>query len=375
MNIAIIGGGVIGLAVGWQLLRRDMQVTVFDANEAGSGASCVAAGMLAPYAEVGFEERELMRLGEESLRLYPGFLDELAEDTEEAPALDNCGTLIVGLDRDDTEHLKRLYDFREALEMDVKMISGSEAREREPLLSPRVVSALWLPGDAQIENDALIKSLKEAFRRRGGTLHEGLPVTGIEVTNARIRCLRTEAGRKRFDHVVLAAGCWSSMISGVPQNLLAPIRPVKGQIITLEQNDECRPECMVRSPRAYLVPKANGTLRLGASTEEKGFNTTATAGIQKVLLEEAFHIMPGIFDLPIHETVCGLRPASRDHGPVVGPTDLDGLYYATGHYRHGILMAPVTAYSIVNAVLGDPVTTALQRFSPSRFYSKYQAVQ
>src|SRR5699024_6613445 len=168
MKVGIIGGGIIGLGTGWQLARRGVDVTLFERNRVGEEASRMAAGMLAPSAEVGFEEVALMRLGQESLRLYPRLLDQLSADTDNIPQFDQCGTLMVGIDRDDTEQLKRLYDFRKELKLSAELITGTEAREREPLLSPNVVSAGWLPDDAQIDNRKLLKKLREAFQHRGG---------------------------------------------------------------------------------------------------------------------------------------------------------------------------------------------------------------
>lgn len=367
MKIGIIGGGIIGLGIGWQLQRRGVEVTLFEKNGVGQQASRAAAGMLAPYAEVGFEEVELMRLGQESLQLYPKFLDELAEDARGVPELDRCGTLMIGIDRDDTEHLKRLYDFREELELRVEMITGTEAREREPLLSPNVVSAVWLPDDGQIDNRKLIESLSRAFTNCGGELLEQHPVTKIDVVNGTLGGLQTESGTFRFDGIVLAAGCWSGSIEGIPKKILPPIRPVKGQIITLEKTRECDLKGTVRSPRMYLVPKKDGTLRLGATSEEKGFDTTPTAGGQKELLEDGWEAVPAIYDLPLVETIAGLRPASRDHAPVIGETDLKGFYCATGHYRHGILLTPVTVYNFVEEIIEQTVTETLQPFRPQRF--------
>ncbi|MDR8393678.1 glycine oxidase ThiO [Aliifodinibius sp. S!AR15-10] len=367
MKIGIIGGGIIGLGIGWQLLRRGAEVTLFEKGTIGQESSYAAAGMLAPYAEVGFEEIELMKLGQESLRLYPKFINELAEDTENVPEIDRCGTMLVGVDRDDTEHLRRLYDFREKLSLTVEMITGTEAREREPLLSPKVVSAVWLPDDAQIDNRALVQCLKEAFTSCGGLLLEQNKVTQIHRSGGAVKGVSTPSSNFQFDKVVLAAGCWSRQVSGIPDKLKPPIRPVKGQIITMQKTPDCELKGIVRSPRFYLVPKEDGTIRLGATSEEKGFDKMPTAGGQKELLEEAWEAVPSIYDLPLIETIAGLRPASRDHAPIIGQTRMKGLYYATGHYRHGILLTPVTVYSIVEEILNDSIAEAVKSFRPGRF--------
>lgn len=366
-HIAIIGGGVIGLSIGWQLARRGVEVTLFERNRVGKEASRVAAGMLAPYAEVGFEEIELMELGQESLRLYPRFLDELSEDASDIPQFDQCGTLMTGIDRDDTERLKRLYDFREELKLTVELITGTEAREREPLLSPKVVSAVWLPDDAQIDNRKLLKKLKAAFKKCGGVLKEESEVKKVRLSGGSVEGLSTNRSEFQFDNVVLAAGSWSQQIEGIPRHMRPPIRPVKGQIITLEKTSDCPLKGTVRSPRMYMVPKEDGTIRLGATTEEQGFDKTPTAGGQKELLEDGWEMIPSIFDLPLVETMAGLRPAARDHAPIIGETDIRGLYYATGHYRHGILMTPITVYTLVDEMMEGAKSELMYPFRPQRF--------
>ncbi len=374
MKIGIIGGGIIGLSLGWQLLRRGADVTLFEKNEVGDRASRVAAGMLAPYAEVGFEEIDLMRLSQKSLNLYPRFLDELAEDVDDVPTFDQCGTMLVGVDRDDTEYLKRLYEFREELALTVEMISGSEAREREPLLSPRVVSAIWLPDDAQVDNRALLQCLRHAFESNGGLLLEQNAVEKIDRSERSVKGVSTTNSTFTFNKIVLAAGSWSGKIAGVPEETKPPIRPVKGQIITLRKTTDCDLKGIVRSPRMYLVPKEDGTLRLGATSEEKGFDTIPTAGGQKELLEDGWEAVPSIYELPLEETLAGLRPASRDHAPIIGQSDIEGLYYATGHYRHGILLTPVTVYLLAEEILDGTIPEALEPFRPGRFASdEYQA--
>ena len=367
MNIAIIGGGIIGLALGWQLSRRGAKVTIYERGEAGQQASRAAAGMLAPYAEVGFEEIELMKLGRESLRLYPRFLGELSEDAPHVPKFDQCGTLLIGTDRDDTEYLRRLYAFREKLELTVQLITGTEAREREPLLSPRVVSAVWLPDDAQIDNRQLIQSLKQAFLACGGRLKEHSLVEEVTCSGRAAKGILTESGRFECDAVVVAAGSWSGQIAGIPGPSVQPVRPVKGQIITLQKTGECDLQGIVRSPRMYLVPKEDGTIRLGATSEEKGFDTVPTAGGVKELLEESWEAVPSIYDLPLMEITAGLRPASRDHAPIIGQSGADGLFYATGHYRHGILLTPATVYALTDEILNRDIPNILHPFRPNRF--------
>lgn len=369
-HIVIVGGGVIGLSVGWQLLRKGIAVSLLERGEVGRRASYAAAGMLAPYAEVGFEEVELMKLGQRSLQLYPQFLDQLAEDADEVPTLDRCGTLMAGIDRDDTEHLRRLYDFREELALPVELMTGTAAREREPHLSPKVVSALWLSQDAQVDNRMLIKALKQAFQQRGGELYEHTEVEEMKRRDDSlyIGCQGLES--LQADAAVVAAGSWSGKITGMPNRYSTLMRPVKGQILTLRKTQDCNISCMVRSPRTYLVPKENGTIRLGATSEEKGYETDITAGGLKYLLEYGWEIVPSIYDLPVEESVAGLRPAAKDNFPVIGETEVPGIYIAGGHYRHGILLTPVTAFGMAEMITKGTRPEGLEGFGPQRFRAK-----
>ena len=365
--VAIVGGGVIGLAIGWRLARGGVDVSLFERDKAGRGASWVAAGMLAPLSEVGFEEEDFLTLGRESLRLFPHFLDELREDANDEIALDTRGTLIIGLDRDDTERLRRLHGFREDLGLPVEWLTGTEAREIEPFLSPRTNSAIWIPDDHQIDNRRLVEALKAAFRKRGGKLYENCFVSSIHSTDGRVRSIQTEKGSVDAECVVIAAGCWSKGIGGIPKELLPPVRPVKGQIITLGADDPYTFSHVVRAPDAYLLPKGDGRVLLGASEEEMGFDTTITAGPIYRLLERGWKAVPSIYDLPIREIVAGLRPGSRDHNPVVGKTPIEGLYYATGHYRHGILLTPATSRELSDLILEGRSSKLFEPFRPSRF--------
>jgi glycine oxidase len=368
--IAVVGGGVIGLGIAWQLARRGAPVELFERDGAGRAASWSAAGMLAPLSEVGFEEEDFLHLGRDSLRLYPRFLDELKKDSGLEVPLDTRGTLLAGLDRDDAERLRRLFEFRMQLGLPVEWLSGGGAREIEPLISPRVSSAIWIPDDHQIDNRLLSGALKTAFVKCGGALHENLPVRDISAKNGRITGLRTDSGFVNAAQIVIAAGCWSKQFDGIPKELLPPVRPVKGQIITLRADESFALSHVVRAPDAYLLPKDDGRVILGASEEEMGFDTTITAGPVYKLLERGWEAIPAIYDLVVDEMEAGLRPGSRDHDPIVGETPIDGLYYATGHYRHGILLAPSTAYEMSDLLLDAKSSQLFAPFKPARFMPK-----
>jgi glycine oxidase len=324
--------------------------------------------MLAPLSEVGFEDEGFLSLGRESLRLYPRFLDELSGDAGVEIRLDTRGTLIIGLDRDDAERLRRLYDFREHLGLPVRWLSGTEAREIEPLVSPRASSAIWIPDDHQVDNRALVDALKAAFGKCGGRLREHRSVSEVLLQGGRVTGVRTGEGETDAACIVIAAGCWSKQIGGIPKELLPPVRPVKGQIITLRADRDYSFAHVIRAPDAYFAPKGDGRIVLGASEEDMGFDTTVTAGAIYRLLERGWRAVPSIYDLPIQEIIAGLRPGSRDHDPIVGKTTIEGLYYATGHYRHGILLTPVTALEISGLILEGTPTGFFAPFAPTRFF-------
>ncbi len=365
-HIGIIGGGIIGLSIGWQLLRHGVEVTLFDKGEAGQCTSAVAAGMLAPQAEVGFEEIPLMKLGQASLAHYPRFLEELTEDAGSAPELNRCGTLLVGTDRDEAEILRRMYRFRSELALDMEWLSADAVREREPLLSPRVIGGVWLPEDAQLDNRALLTALRKAFDQRGGQLKEHTPVQ--DLISGKDPKLTVVLGDEKvsFDAIVIAAGAWSSGFHSPGAGAEVSVRPVKGQILTLEASQEVQLNAMLRYPRGYIVPKSNGTLRIGATSEEKGFENHPTAGGVKDILEEAWKVLPGIYDLPLQKIDVGVRPGSHDHAPLIGPGSQPGTWWATGHYRHGVLLAPVTAYGLVQEILSGERTDELKGFEALR---------
>ncbi len=364
-DVVIVGGGIIGLSIGWQLLRRHVEVTLIDRGEAGKAASWLAAGMLAPNAEVGFEEIDFLKFGEKSLSLYPAFLDTLKEDSGIAVPLDRCGTLMIALDRDDSEYLKRLYEFRKSLKLPAEWMSGSKARELEPMLSPKVVSGLWLANDAQIDNRLLVSALKQAFLNKGGTLIEQCRAHSIDVS---ARALHTELGTIEFSQLILAMGCWSRHIGGIREEHLPPVRPVKGQILTLQMSKELTLSKVVRSPRVYLAPKPDGRLVVGATSEERGFDESITAGGVLDLLQEAYEAVPAIYELTLQEVRVGLRPASRDNEPILGESPYPNIFYATGHYRHGILLAPVTAHEMSNYLLNGVFSDEAKPFLASRFF-------
>ena len=373
-RVAIVGGGIIGLGLGWQLARRGRPVTVFDKDTAGRAASWVAAGMLAPVSEFGFENEDFLRFGQKSLELFPRFLDELAQDSGRRVKLDTRGTMMVGFHRDDTERIRRIYNFREHRGLPVTWLTGTEAREIEPLLSPKAASAMWIPEDHQVDNRDVVDALKLALTAAGGELVEETAVKAIRTENGRCTGVVTSTTGQAENLIhdagttVIAAGCWSGLIEGIPEEIAPPgVRPVKGQIVSLLTDETYEFKRVIRAPDAYILPKGDGRLLIGATEEEMGFDTTPTAGPVMRLIERAWEAVPSIYDLPIERIDAGLRPGTRDHEPLIGETGMEGLVYATGHYRHGILLAPVTAYSLCDMIVDGAVPEDLAPFAPARF--------
>ncbi|MDP4234888.1 MAG: glycine oxidase ThiO [Bacteroidota bacterium] len=372
----IIGGGIIGLSIGWQLLRAGRPVEIYEESAIPrSGAGWNAAGMLAPHAEAGYEEEALYNLCLQGLSAYPEFLSELREDVREneVPALDRCGSMIVAVTADDSVILQRKFEFRKKLGQDgMELIRGAEAREREPLLSPKVKQALYLANDGQINNRKLISALHEAFLNRGGIIHEHQQVDRVVVRKGKAEGVEVSGVSRNASSITVAAGALAGKIKGIDP---IGIRPVKGQVVTLKSEPSAELHHLIRSPRIYLAAKDDGRLLVGASAEEKGLDRRITAGPIMELLHYAWEVLPAVYELEITELQSGMRPASRDNCPIIGQADEEGLYYATGHYRNGILLAPLTAYALRDEILLGTKRADLQVFSPSRFSQEAHIIE
>jgi glycine oxidase len=371
---AIIGGGVIGLSVGWRLAQAGCIVEIFERGEAGKGASWAAAGMLAAGVETEPGELALHGLCRASQDAWPGFAAELEAASGQSVELRQEGTLMVALNRDDTAQLRYTYDFQRQHGISLDWLNGAQARQKEPHLHPNLAAAVYCAGDHQVENRRLVRALCTAFVAAGGTLHEHTKVAAIESNAGRVTGVALENGRVDADAVLLAAGAWSGEIAGLPPSAKPPVRPIKGQMLALRM-DPAAPllRHVVWTPRVYLVPRADGRLIVGATTEERGFNGDLTAGGIYSLLEGAWRALPSVEELAIDEMWVGFRPGSRDDAPLLGPGEIEGLVYATGHHRNGILLTPVTADSIARYILSGEVAEVIRPFAMSRFAGTRQA--
>jgi glycine oxidase len=366
-----VGGGVIGLACAWRAAQRGASVCVLDRDRPAAGATGVAAGMLAPVGEALWGEEKVLELNLESLRRWPGLAKELESEAEEEVEFDSRGALHVALDRDETEELRRRHDLHRRLGFDSEWLTGRASRQREPGLATAVRAGVDVPGEASVDPRRVVAALLGALDRRGVPVHSGAEVVAGSRTDG-LWHLATRDGREfEAPTLVLTAGCWSGQQDWLPREARPPVRPVKGEILTLGGSAE-EPVCerIVAGERVYLVPRADGRLVVGATVEERGFDTTLTAGGVHELLREAYRVLPEIAELELTEAGVGLRPGSPDNAPLIGRGAVDGLLIATGHFRNGVLQAPVTADSIAALLAGDATPLDLAPFAPDRFAAR-----
>ncbi|WP_329534536.1 glycine oxidase ThiO [Streptomyces sp. NBC_01450] len=371
-DVLVIGGGIIGLVTAWRAAQRGFTVTVVD-PEPGGGAARVAAGMLAAVTELHYGEQTLLGLNLASARRYPDFVAELTEASGQDLGYRRCGTLAVAMDADDRAHLRELHALQHRSGLESEWLSGRECRRLEPMLAPGVRGGLRVDGDHQIDPRRLAKALVTACERAGVEFHrtwaERLTVVGDRAAGV----VTTGGERLAAGQVVLAAGSHSGELAGVPDAVLPPVRPVKGQVLRLTVPKRYAPflsrtvRAVVRGSQVYLVPRENGELVVGATSEELGWDTTVTAGGVYELLRDAHELVPGITELPLTETRAGLRPGSPDNAPLLGPTALDGLLLATGHYRNGVLLTPVTGDVMAHVLTTGELPEEARPFTPGRF--------
>lgn len=374
-DVVIIGAGVCGLGIAWRLAQRGLAVTVLDKGAVGAAASRVAGGMLAACAEAEPGEEELVRLGRHAQGLWPGFAAELLETTGIDVELRTEGTLVLAPTADERARLLHLNEFQQGLGLTLDWLTAADVRRREPQLAPGLAGALFSPEDHQVAPRSLVAALTRAAVQAGVTLRPHTAVARIVVENGRATGVELADGtRISAGTVVLAAGAWSRGIEGLRPAARPPVRPIKGQVIILKM-DPAAPLLthVLWAPGCYLVPRRDGQLVLGATVEEKGFDTAITAGGIFSLLEAAWRVLPAIEELPIVETIVGHRPGSRDDAPILGAAEVPGLVYATGHHRNGILLAPVTADAVARLVAGEGTDPAIAAFGMERFSAKAAA--
>ncbi len=380
----MIGGGAIGLASAWKASRAGMSVALVDPAP-GRGASWMAAGMLAPVTEAHYGEEALLALGLAAAGQWPPFAAELEEATGMDVGYLRCGTLLAAFDEDDREAAHELYELQRSLALDVDWLVGSKARELEGNLAPGVRAALWARHDHQVRTRALVAALEAACHHEGTRFVTDKAVELLTSAGSVSGVRLASGGELAATRVVIAAGCWSGGIAGVPEGALPPLRPVKGQIIRLAPppTSGASPQGVtwrligrtvrgiVMGAPIYLVPRSDGSVLLGATSEELGFDTSVTAGGLHDLLRRAHRLVPGVSEMVLVDASAGLRPATPDNAPVLAAygvgSGVDGLIVATGHYRNGILLTPISAVAVAAWLTGSEPPAAILPFGAERF--------
>jgi glycine oxidase len=390
-DAVFVGGGVIGLASAWRAASRGARVAVLERAEPPAGATNVAAGMLAPVGELTFGERELLELALLSAARWPEFAAEAEAAGGEATGFARCGALHVALDRDEAGDLRRKHDLQRELGLEAEWLTPTRCRELEPGLVPNFAGGVLAADEASVDPRALALVLTAALRAAGGELHTGTEVidglwdgdrlagvrasaTAAPSSPAQPSVLSNPLGDKgqtvdfRADAVVLCNGAWSGQTPWLPDEARPPVRPVKGETVELRprEGDGAPASRIVASERVYLVPRPDGRLIVGATQEERGFDTVVTAGGVHELLREAYRVLPDVAEMEFAGTIAGLRPGTPDNRPLIGRGAVEGLVLATGHFRNGILLAPLTADAVAATLAGEPLPDALAFADPNR---------
>jgi glycine oxidase len=362
-DVVIIGGGVIGLSIARELRRRGAgRVAVVDRRKVGQESSFAAAGMLAPGAESEGSDA-FYDLCAESRDLFPGFAASLLAETSVDIELDRTGTLYTAFSAEDVQHLEAKLARLKDREM-AKHLLRDETLELEPSLSSDLRESVLFPGDWQVENRRLMTALKTFADANDIDLLEGSEVDGLDVNGRQVIGVRTGEELISADNVIVAAGAWtSSKLLG----FRSPITPVRGQMIAF-RGPVRRLRHVVYSPRGYLVPRSDGRVLAGATSEDAGFEKRVSATNGEMLAAAAIEMAPFLSAETVVETWAGLRPFASDGFPVIGEVPgIHGLTVATGHYRNGILLAPLTAKLIADLVLGGSTSKYFETFGPERF--------
>ncbi len=367
-DVAIAGGGLIGGAIALELARAGLRVGVFDRSEPGREASWASAGILSPAPE-NPGAIPMVPLGKASLALYPEFVATVEEISGQSAGFRPKGTVEALFSRDAVRDLSTLIALHHGLGLRAEPLRPDDARELEPALSADVEAAALRPDEASIDNRALTQAVLQAARGSGAEIFPAYAAKAIWREGGRCAGLELQGEKVSAKWTIVAAGCFSSGIAGVKE--YAPVRPAKGQMIALRA-DGLKIERVLWSEKIYLVPRNDGRILAGATVEYVGFEKQVTAGGVEKILSAAIELAPGLASARIEETWAGLRPDSPDHLPILGPTDVDGLLIATGHFRSGVLLTPITARLMREWITVQRVSVDWERFSPMRFAAAQQ---
>jgi len=368
-DVVVLGAGAIGTAVAWRCLQRGFSVTVVDPDPS-AGAWSTAAGMLAPVTELAYTEPDLLALGLDSLARYPSFVAELGEESGADVGYRESGTLCVGWDGADLAGLRDAHRFAAGLGVETELVTGRELRALEPAIAPGVPGALYAARDHSVDPRALHAALVAANARRG--VHTVQASAEVVVDGSAVQGVRFADGTViSAGHVVVAAGCWSAQVRGLP--IAVPVRAVKGQTLRLRLPHQPLTRVLrgiVRGAPIYVVPRDDGRLVVGASSDETGYDVTPRAGAVYELLRDAQSVLPELGEAALDEVCTGLRPATPDNLPLIGATEVTGLVLATGNYRNGILHTPVTADGVADLIADGAVPDVLVGCTPARFETR-----
>lgn len=364
-DVAIAGGGLIGGSIALELARAGLRVGVFDRQEPGKEASWAGAGIISPAPE-GPAMIPLVPLGKASLALYAEFVAMVEEISGESVGYRPKGTLEALFSPDARAELSTVIALHHGLGLKAEPVRAEDARELEPSLSEDLEAAVLRPEEASVDNRALTRAVLEAAQRSGVEIFSGSGAEAIWSESGRCIGLKLKNEKVRAEWTIITAGCFSAGIEGVAQ--YAPVVPAKGQMVSLRA-EEIEIERVLWSEKIYLVPRNDGRILAGATVERVGFDRTVTAGGMEKILDAAIELAPGLSSARIEEMWAGLRPDSPDHLPILGPTDMQGLLIATGHFRSGITLTPITARLVREWVTEQRVSVDWDRFSPMRFQS------
>jgi glycine oxidase len=370
-DVAIIGGGIIGGSIAFELAAEKLNVVLLDREEPGRGATWAAAGMLSPGPD-STDTLPLVPLAKQSLQLYPEFAAAIEKTSHLHTHFASKGALQIFFGaKAEVERTNMTAEFR-ALDIAIDPLPLETSRNMENAIGPAARAAVWLPGEATVDPRLLMDALLAALRYREVEIRSGCHVTSFLRRGTTCTGLIAGGDEIAAKVVIVAAGCHSSTLTGEGSldkswlSRYAPTRPVRGQMIALH-SAEVNLGRVLRSERGYLVPRLDGRIVAGSTLEEVGFDKRVTAGGMRKILDAAIELVPDLAGAEIVETWAGLRPATPDHLPILGPADVEGLFIATGHYRNGILLAPVTAKLVRDWILNNKMPAIAANFSPLRF--------
>jgi len=368
-DVVIIGGGIIGSSIALRLAQAKLKVCVLDRGEPGAEASSAAAGMLAPYGEK-VEPDSFLEFCRESHAMYPDFVAEVEELAGSRVGHSRDGTLMLALNDEEDAELRAVEHRQAERGLAHERLTGEEARKRLPALAPGARRALFIPQDHWVDNQLLTAAVISAARKKGVTFVSQSPARKFNLAGHRVKSVEVSEGTDgnggtfSADVFILAAGCWSGELVR-PLGIALPMKPCRGQMMEFESGGIF--PWVVRAGKHYIVPRSDGRVVFGTTAEYAGFEKAVTGDGLRSILAGAARIVPSVGDFKFRRAWAGLRPDTADHLPILGSGDCDNLIFATGHFRNGILLAPVTAQLISELVLNGSTSTSIAAYRPSRF--------